>query len=122
MFTRSSVHCADRIVATKHSSGFVKFSATCASGCAFDSRLMISGARSSMGLFRVSDPAFGDMAHTLARQVVRERVAGRVVRPSAVVIHVHACGADHGPVGAVPHRGGALVDREQGVAARVMEG
>ena len=66
MFTRSSVHCADRIVATRHSKGFVKLRATCASGYAFESRLMISGARSSIGLVRVS-AVFGVTAHTLRR-------------------------------------------------------
>ena len=32
MFTRLSVHCAERIVATSNSSGLEKFSSQCASG------------------------------------------------------------------------------------------
>ena len=102
MFTRSSVHCADRIVAIRHSSGFVKFSATCASGYAFVRALMICGARSSIGDSRVRAGVVG-MADTLpagpggaqphatrADPVLRrgerqvERGAGLVVRPVAV--------------------------------------
>src|SRR5206468_12041853 len=54
--TRSSVHWAERMVATSISSGLVKFRATFAPGYAFFRRRMISGARSSRGLFRVSFP------------------------------------------------------------------
>ena len=51
--TFSSVHCADRMVATSISTGFENFSATFASGCACLSRRITSGARSPSGLSRV---------------------------------------------------------------------
>jgi len=53
LFTVSSVDWAESTVATRHSSGFVKWSATFASGYASQRRRMISGARSSIGSSRV---------------------------------------------------------------------
>src|SRR5256885_187261 len=54
MFTRSSVHWADRMVATSISSGFENRRATWASGWAAESRSMITGARFATGDLRVS--------------------------------------------------------------------
>src|SRR2546426_11768811 len=74
MFTRSSVHWADRIVATRHSSAFENSSATCASGYAAESRSTICGARWSIGLVRVS--FFGGIALPAGLVGGRNRTGG----------------------------------------------
>src|SRR4051794_28317272 len=85
MFTRSSVHWADRIVATSISRGLENSSATCASGYASDSRSMITGARCLTGLLRVSGFSGFDVGAAMRSAALEVRLAAFAERADALL-------------------------------------
>src|SRR3954463_15712490 len=130
--TFTSVHCADRIVATSNSSGFVKRSAIVASGYVSPRMRMTSGARTPIGSARVSvSGAASDMPPMLpgGRRGTADGhrelppVAGAVLPyPRSLMVDVYAPGAVRRPVRAVPDERRLFVDRDERSACRRRRG